>query len=871
MVDRVVLLDKFFDTCIIPAKMKEKYLVIVESPTKARTIGRFLPKNFIVAASIGHVRDLPQTAADIPAAYKDKAWSRLGINVEQDFEPLYTILKGKAKIIREIKQKMQNVQGIYLATDEDREGESISWHLVQILSPEKKKIPVRRMVFHEITKNAINKALEHTRDIDMDMVCAQETRRILDRLYGFTLSPLIWKKIAYGLSAGRVQSPGLRMIVERERERILFKKSVYWDVQAQLTAVDTGSDKVFEARLVAVKNKNLATSKDFHPTSGEMKNQNLIVLTKDEAINIEKSLSNEEWKVIDVSEKKSLSHPPPPFITSTLQQEGNRKLGLTARETMRTAQKLYEEGLITYMRTDSPTLSAEAIAGARKIIESRYGKDYLSDSPRQYSAKSKGAQEAHEAIRPAGSHFVHPDDSGLSGSELALYEAIWKRSLATQMASAQRSGSTVKIQVGESLFVARGHKILFPGFLKLAGEGSSSNRRNKDDEDIILPDLQIGHVCTVHALTSLRHETRPPARYTEASLIQNLEKAGIGRPSTYSSIISTLFDRRYIRKSASALVPSFTGMGVVQFLENNFKYLIEYGFTSDMESYLDRIAVGAENHLQYLQQFYSGSKGLKAQVEQQEQDIKPEESRRIRLPQAGEDVELRIGRFGPYLIAPNPAGGKVHASIPEDIAPADLGQEDIESLIEIQIQGPEPLGLDPESGKPIFLLSGRYGPYVQLGQASEDEPKPRRASVPWGQNLREVSVEEAVKYLSVPRILGTHPDSGNNITVAIGRYGPFVVHDDDFRSLKSDDDVYTIDLDRALELLSEEKSSGRRGSKLIKNLGELNKKSISLLSGKYGPYLKYGTKNISLPEERKSEEALKNLTFEEVTRIIKAQ
>ncbi len=852
--------------------MEEKYLVIVESPTKARTISRFLPKNFIVEASIGHIRDLPQTAADVPAKFKGQEWARLGIDVDNDFQPLYITPKGKGKIINELKRKLKDVKALYLATDEDREGESISWHLVQVLNPEKKKVEVKRMVFHEITKSAIQHALEDTRDIDMNLVKAQETRRILDRLYGFTLSPLVWKKIAYGLSAGRVQSPGLRLIVERERERIAFKKAVYWDLKAQLSAPETGSPDQFEARLISHKGQRLATGKDFHSIEGTLlEGKDVLVLDEAGARELEADLSNKSWEIINVTEKETTSRPSVPFITSTLQQEGNRKLGLTARETMRTAQKLYEEGLITYMRTDSPTLSNEAIEGARKTIRDQYGDEYLSPEPRQYSAKSESAQEAHEAIRPAGSDFKHPDETGLSGKEKALYEIIWKRTLATQMADAKKSSTSVKIQVGEAVFQANGTKILFPGYLKLYVEGKDDPEAKREDREVILPDVKTGMGCQVEGLESLYHETKAPSRYTEASLIQALEKRGIGRPSTYSSIISTLFDRGYIRRINSALAPTFTGMGVVQFLENNFEYLIKYDFTSDMEDSLDRIAVGEKDRLEYLTDFYSSKQGLKTHVEKQEEKISPEESRRIIMHQVDEDIEVRIGRYGPYIIAKSEDGEKINASIPEEIAPADLTPEDIKEIIELQIRGPEPLGQDPETGLPVFCLIGRYGPYVQLGEVTEEQPKPRRAGIPKGTSPREVTLEEALKYLSLPRTLGVHPETGNDIVANLGRFGPYVMHDGDFRSLKKDDDVYSIELDRALELLAEEKKGRGRGSTLIRELGEHDKKKVALYDGKYGPYLKFGSKNISLPDEKKTDEELPKITLKDAIGIIKGK
>ncbi|MGI9255843.1 MAG: type I DNA topoisomerase, partial [Salinispira sp.] len=824
----------------------------------------------------------PQTAADIPASKKDLPWARLGIDVDNDFAPLYTTPKGKGKIINALKRRIKEARRLYLATDEDREGESISWHLIQILKPEKLKIPVKRMVFHEITRTAITDALNHTRDVDMDLVRAQETRRVLDRLYGFTLSPLIWKKIAFGLSAGRVQSPGLRMIVERERLRMSFVQSVFWDIRAVLRCPAADPEKDFEARLTHMRGKRLVSGKDFNPETGLIKNhlknnsknhpeshmktqannEDILTLSEADTTAVRKALREEKWRVINVKDRESQSHPSAPFITSTLQQDGNRKLGMSARETMRAAQRLYEEGFITYMRTDSPTLSAEAIRGARNVVTELFGEKYLSPRARQFSSKSRNAQEAHEAIRPAGSQFTHPDKTSLSGREKALYELIWKRTLATQMASAVKSGSTVKIQAGDAVFQANGTKILFQGFLKLyMADGSN--------DEAILPDLKEGQVCAVQSLENQRHETKPPARYTEASLIQNLEKLGIGRPSTYSSIIGILLDRNYVRKNKDVLIPSFIGMAVTQFLEKNFAHLITYTFTSDMETSLDRISTGDENNLNYLRSFYCGSGGLKAQVDKREAGIQPEESRKVVLPRASGGAEIRVGRFGPYIVADGPDGKKIHSTIPEEIAPADLSPEDIKTLIDVQIKGPEPIGRDPETDKPIFCLSGRYGFYVQLGEVSEEEPKPRRASVPRNQNPREITLEDALKYLSIPRILGTHPKTGTDIVAGIGRFGPFVTHDGNFRSLKKDDDVYSIGRDRALELLNEAKSSQRRQSTLIKELGDFDKKKIALYSGKYGPYIKFGTKNIPLPGKEKNAEYIKKLSLKECVDIIR--
>lgn len=842
----------------------EKYLVIVESPTKAKTIRKFLPKNYIVEASMGHVRDLPQSASDIPAKLKKEDWAKLGVNVEEDFSPLYVVPKGKSKIVRELKQKMKDCSAIYLATDEDREGESISWHLLELLRP---KIPVKRMVFHEITKSAIQKALEETRDVDEKLVKAQEARRVLDRLFGYTLSPLIWKKIAYGLSAGRVQSIGLRFIVERERERRTFVKADYWDLKASLDK----ESKTFEAKLLSVNNKRIALGKDFDGLTGKLTKKDLVHLDEKMAKELQAKIKSSNWKVVSVEEKEVTTRPTQPFITSTLQMEGIRKLGLSAKNTMRVAQKLYEEGLITYMRTDSPNLSKEAINAARNSIKELYGQEYLSDTPRNFGAKSKGAQEAHEAIRPAGSDFVHPDKTGLQDKEKALYELIWKRTMACQMKEALKSNMTVKIQAGDCEFVSHGSRITFPGFLRVYVEGSDDPEKALDDKEVILPKLNKDDELKPKSIDCVFHETKPPARYTEASLVQRLEKEGVGRPSTYASIIGTILDRGYVRKEGSALIPSFTGMAVIQLLENYFSKFVDYGFTSEMEKTLDEIAEGDTEHLDYLKKFYLGNGGLKSRVENQDKKIKPEESRTIELSGQNGDVEIKVGRFGPYIISGGKGSEEVHASIPEDIAPADLKQEDLEQLIELSKRGPEPIGIHPDSNEPIFVLVGRYGPYFQLGEVSEENPKPKRASLPKGMKPKEADIDTAVRLLMLPRELGVHPKTSKPILANQGRFGPYVMHDGEFRSLKKEDDLYEIDLNRAIELLAEEKQA-RRGAKVIKDFGRVEKlkKKVSINDGKYGLYIKAGTKNISLPDDIKSDEKkVQALTEEQVIKIIK--
>ena len=840
----------------------DKYLVIVESPTKAKTIRKFLPKNYIVEASMGHVRDLPQSATDIPAKLKKEEWTKLGVNVKDGFSPLYVIPKGKSKIVTGLRKHMKQCSQIYLATDEDREGESISWHLMELLKP---KIPVKRMVFHEITKKAILKALEDTRELDEKLVKAQEARRVLDRLYGYTLSPLIWKKIAYGLSAGRVQSTGLRFIVEREQERRKFVKSDYWDLKANLKA----DGKEFEAKLTYVDGKRIASGKDFDPDTGKLIKKDIALIDSKKAASLKQKVQSSDWKVISVEEKQSKQKSTKPFITSSLQMEGIRKLGMSAKQTMRTAQRLYEEGLITYMRTDSPNLSKEAIEGARGAVEELFGKDYLSEKPRQFSAKTKGAQEAHEAIRPAGSEFIHPDKTGLTDKEKRLYELIWKRTLASQMQDAVKANMAIKIEVEGNQFNANGSRIIFPGFLRVYVEGSDDPDKALDDKEVLLPTMKEGQSVDCAVVDAIPHETKPPARFTEASLVQRLEKEGVGRPSTYATIIGTIQDRGYVRKEGTALIPSFTGMAVIQLLEKYFNNFVDYGFTSEMENKLDLIAEGEVDYLKYLKSFYNGKKGLKQVVENQEKSIKPEESRTIHLEGSNGVVEVKVGRFGPYVISHGEGKEEIHASIPEDIAPADLKDSDIDELIEMSKRGPEAIGYHPDNDEPIFCLVGRYGPYLQLGEATEENPKPRRASLPKGITPKTIEMEMALKLLSLPRELGMHPETKKVVQANNGKFGPYVMHDGEFRSLKKEDDVYTVELARALEILAMPKFG--RGGTVLKDFGRIEKikKSVKVLDGKYGMYIKAGTKNLSLPDELKDAEKIKKLTEAQVIKIIK--
>jgi len=824
-------------------------LVIVESPTKARTIRKYLPADYQVEASMGHIRDLPQSASEIPAQVKGEKWSQLGVNVEADFEPLYVVPKDKKKVVKELKAALKQASELVLATDEDREGESISWHLLQVLQP---KVPAKRMVFHEITKEAIQEALHQRRDVDQQLVRAQETRRILDRLVGYTLSPLLWKKIAFGLSAGRVQSVAVRLLVNRERQRRAFRKGSYWDLKAVLEQ----AKNPFEARLVSLAGKRLATGSDFDEATGQIiAGRNVVLLNETEARELRNRLQDKTWSVTALDERPVTRKPSAPFTTSTLQQEANRKLRLSARETMRTAQNLYEQGFITYMRTDSVHLSQQAIAAARTCVEQKYGKDYLSPQPRQYATKSKGAQEAHEAIRPAGSTFRTPQETKLQGRELALYDLIWKRTVATQMAEARQTQITVQLQVEDAGFRATGKRIDFAGFFRAYVEGSDDPEAAIEDQEVILPPLKVGDTPTCRELEAIGHETQPPARYTEASLVKTLESEGIGRPSTYASIIGTIIDRGYAQMSGNALVPTFTAFAVTTLLENHFPDLVDTGFTARMEQTLDEISTGGVDWLPYLRDFYLGESGLETQVKERESQIDPGEARTVELADLA--ARVRIGRFGPYIEAEDEAG-PVTASLPKDVNPGDLDLEQIEVLLRQKTAGPEKLGLHPETGEPIYLLIGTYGPYVQLGDVSDDNPKPKRTALPKGVAIEDVTLDMAVNLLSLPRLLGVHPETGGKIQVGLGRYGPYVVHNQgqagkDYRSLKAGDDLFTISLERALELLAEPKSRRGRASKSKQPLRELgahpqDAEPVNIYDGPYGPYVKHGKTNVSLPE-----------------------
>ncbi|MEX0271650.1 type I DNA topoisomerase [Leptolyngbyaceae cyanobacterium UHCC 1019] len=829
-------------------------LVIVESPTKARTIRNYLPAGYRVEASMGHVRDLPQSASEIPASVKGEKWAQLGVNVESNFEPLYVVPQDKKKIVKELKDALKNVDELILATDEDREGESISWHLLQLLQP---KVPIKRMVFHEITQEAIQEAIQNCREVDERLVRAQETRRILDRLVGYTLSPLLWKKIAFGLSAGRVQSVAVRLLVRRERQRRAFRKGAYWDLKAILEAngATPAAKGTFESRLVSLNGVKVATGSDFDEATGQIiQGRTVVLLNQTEATSLLDRIRDRPWMVTNLEERPVTRKPSPPFTTSTLQQEANRKLGLSARDTMRTAQSLYEQGYITYMRTDSVSLSKQAIAAARDCVQEKYGTEYLSPEPRQYSTKSKGAQEAHEAIRPAGSSFRTPQQTGLKDREFRLYDLIWKRTVASQMAEARQTNITMQIQVEDAGFRSSGKRIDFPGFFRAYVEGSDDPDAAIEGQEVILPNLQVGDSPACTDLEAISHETQPPARFTEASLVKTLESEGIGRPSTYASIIGTIIDRGYAQMVGNALVPTFTAFAVTTLLEKHFPDLVDPSFTARMERTLDDISTGEVQWLPYLKEFYGGKDGLETQVKERESQIDPTEARTVVLENL--DAKVRIGRYGAFIEVDREEGS-VKASIPKDLTPSDLDPEQVETLLRQKTEGPEKIGLHPETGEPIYALIGAYGPYVQLGDVSDDNPKPKRASLPKGVTTETVTLESAVGLLSLPRLLGTHPETGGKLQAGLGRFGPYIVYDQgkdgkDYRSLKAGDDVLTVDLERALALIAEPKGGrGKRAAaKPIRELGAhpVDGEPVNIYDGPYGPYIKHGKVNASLPE-----------------------
>lgn len=831
-----------------------KSLVIVESPTKTNTLKKYLPKGYQIDSSMGHIRDLPASAKEIPKKYKEEDWSNLGVDTEHDFEPIYVVPSGKKKVVSKLKKLLKESDELILATDEDREGEAISWHLTQVLKPD---VPVKRMVFREITKEAIEDALENFRDIDMNLVNAQEARRIIDRLAGYTVSPLLWKKIAPKLSAGRVQSVAVRFLVDRERERMKFRSARYWDLKAKLHKQDDTT--IFEADLARLDGKRLASGKDFDENTGKLKKPDSVVLLDDKtAATLRDDLDEASWKVSEIKVNNQKRNPAPAFITSTLQQEANRKLNFSAKQTMSVAQKLYENGYITYMRTDSPRLSGQAINAARTAVKEEYGDDYLFQRVRNYGSSSKGAQEAHEAIRPAGSSFRKPEDAGLRGNQFKLYDLIWKRTIATQMEQATLEFTNVTIeakangQVAE--FKTSGKKILFPGFFRAYVEGSDDPDAALENQESPLPEMSEGETVEEKGIEPIAHETKPPSRYTEASLVKELEDKGIGRPSTYASIISTIQDRGYCEAEGKTLIPTFTAFAVTGLLEQHLEDLVDSDFTSEMESKLDQIAQGKLETTRYLQSYYGGDDGLKAKVDQQEDKIDPQEAKHLKLPLKDlDDIEVFVGRFGPY-IKKKKDGEEITTSIPADWKPSDLTVEKLEELIKTEEEGPTSIGEHPDTGEPVFVLNGRYGYYVQVGEVSDDNKKPPRASLLKGMKPEDVDLDLALRLLELPRKLGEHPDTGKDVRAGVGRYGPFVVHDGTFASLHKADNVLDVSLERGLELLAKKKSRPKK-SKAIKELGEHPEsgKKVRVMNGRYGPYIKHGRKNISLPDDAEPE------------------
>lgn len=872
-------------------------LVIVESPTKARKLAGYLGSTYIVESSRGHIRDLPRAAADVPAKYKSEPWARLGVNVDADFEPLYIISPEKKSTVSELKGLLKDVDELYLATDGDREGEAIAWHLMETLKP---RIPVKRMVFHEITEPAILEAAQNPRDLDIDLVDAQETRRILDRLYGYEVSPVLWKKVAPKLSAGRVQSVATRIIVQRERDRMAFRSASYWDIVAQLDASVSDANAApptFAARLTSVDGLRVATGRDFDSLGQLRKADEVVVLDEARATELAAGLRGAQLSVASVEEKPYTRRPYAPFMTSTLQQEAGRKLRFSSERTMSIAQRLYENGYITYMRTDSTTLSQSAISAARNQARQLYGDEYVSPSPRQYTRKVKNAQEAHEAIRPAGETFATPDAvrRELDGDEFRLYELIWQRTVASQMADAR--GTTLSLRINgqstaagtstEVVFSASGRTITFAGFLKAYVETVDELAGGEaDDAESRLPQLTQGQRLDVLELTPDGHSTNPPARYTEASLVKALEELGIGRPSTYSSIIKTIQDRGYVHKKGSALVPSWVAFAVTGLLEQHFGRLVDYDFTAAMEDELDAIAAGNEQRTNWLNNFYFGgehgvadsvarSGGLKKLVGVNLEGIDAREVNSIKLfdDDQGRPVYVRVGKNGPYLertiVGEDGEPKPQRANLNDSLTPDELTLEVAEQLFATPQEG-RSLGVDPETGHEIVAKDGRYGPYVTevLPEPPPEEgpdggsaapakkgkkptgPKPRTGSLLRTMDLHTITLEDALKLLSLPRVVGVDPQTGEEITAQNGRYGPYLKRGTDSRSLATEEQMFTITLDEALKIYAEPKRRGRQGAAAppLRELGTdpASGKPMVVKDGRFGPYVTDGETNASL-------------------------
>lgn len=868
-------------------------VVIVESPAKARTIGKFLGSNYRIEASIGHIRDLPSTASEVPASMKGEKWAKLGINVEDDFKALYVVPAEKKEHLKMLRAMVKDASMLYLATDEDREGESISWHLLEELKP---KCEVKRLVFHEITKTAIFKALETPREIDMDLVNAQETRRIVDRLYGYTVSPLLWKKVKPKLSAGRVQSVAVRVIVERERERMRFVPADYWSLEVTFAG---GTEQIpFPANLHTVDGKRVASGRDFDQETGQLKDGGKLpgggevaALNEATATSLATELKGQQGEVTKVDQKPYTERPQPPFTTSTLQQEAARKLRFAAQRTMRAAQRLYENGFITYMRTDSTTLSSQAVDAARSLIGKEFGKDYLPSEPRTYATKVKNAQEAHEAVRPAGEAFTHPNDlsADMGVDERKLYELIWRRTVASQMkdATGQRTTMTLVMKTkahGEARFTATGRTVDFAGFRLAYVEDldDTDAEAAKADAERVLPNLKEGEHADAKETNASGHTTQPPGRITEAGLIKELEARGIGRPSTYASIIETIVRRAYVWKKGSALVPTFTAFAVVDLLAQYLGWLVDYTFTAQMENDLDEISNGRAKRTDYLKHFFlgNGSPGLQDQITNVQDDIDPRKICSIPVGNnpEGELVEVRVGRYGPFLSC-----GDKTAPVPDETPPDEMTLARALELIAKGSEGPKQLGVDPESNLNVYLKVGRFGPYLQLGETPEQvkgkktkkEDMPKMASLLAGMEPETVTLEDALAVLSLPRTVGVgKPPLAEEpeelpLLAANGRYGPYLKWGKDTRSIPAGGSPLTFTMEEALKLYALPKQRGRSQPKILKELGEHpdSKAPIKLHEGRFGPYVTDGTTNASVP---KGEDATQ-LTLGRALELIEAR
>jgi DNA topoisomerase-1 len=869
-----------------------KPLVIVESPAKAKTITRFLGSGYLVESSIGHVRDLPSKASEIPPKYKNEDWARTGVNVEDQFKPLYIIPAKKKQQVAKLRQLTKKASELFLATDEDREGEAIAWHLTEVLKP---KVPVKRMVFDEITAAAIRRAVHHTRDLDMHLVDAQETRRVLDRLFGYEVSPVLWRKVGPKLSAGRVQSVATRLVVNRERDRMAFKRAEYWDIDAKL-ATRAGQARPVAAKLVELGGKRVASGKDFDPATGQLASKSdARWLDEQTARSAAASLESAAFAVSEVNQTPFSQRAHPPFITSTLQQEAARKLGFTPRRTMRVAQSLYENGYITYMRTDSTHLSTQAVSAARKQAAELYGKQYLPRSPRVFKTKSKNAQEAHEAIRPAGESFRTPRavKGELDADACRVYELIWKRTVACQMKDATGMRTNVRITAqagshGQAVFAASGKVITFAGFLRAYVEGADDPEAELEDQERVLPPIKSGEQLDAKAVEPKGHATQPPARFTEASLIRELEERGIGRPSTYASIIQTIEERGYVWKKGTALVPTFTAFAVIQLLERHLSDLVDYQFTARMEDALDAIAAGECDAVPWLRHFYFGEPsaktngghivdmGLKRLVGDNAENIDPRQVATVPLgaDRKGNAVVVRVGRYGPYVQI---GEGDARASVPEDLPPDELTVDRAIELVGNANQKGRILGHDPETSKPIYLKNGRFGPYVQLG---DPEPggkgkaakrgKPKMASLWPSMTVDTITIQDALMLLSFPRTVGVHPETDQPIIVQDGRYGPYLKMGSETRSLAGHEQLRTITLDQAVSLLAQPKKRGRSAAPAtLADLGIHPETGapLQVKSGRYGPYVTDGVVNATIPKGKDPA----SITLEEAVGLIAAR